>query len=297
MLILNEEQYAKNLYDGKITEVKSLMAKIRYVTRYLVHSEHKRDEDVYQDAVEWLQKYHDNFDESYYSNFIADAIKKAHKYPFYHVDNIAITQSELDKIASLNNLREEKVLFVLLCMAKQQAVSNRFTNGLVKYSITELCKMARISVPSDDREYILYEIVQKGLLGYPKKNNTQCLIVNFVDYESDVVLTIDEMDCAELAYKYLEWKNSGVGYGRCELCKRLMKKSKKNPQRFCERCSHEVGDISEGEKAIVCIDCGQLVCVSIHDSETCRCKDCNLVYQRERNARKNKAYRERHKSK
>jgi hypothetical protein len=32
MLILNEENYAKDLYDGKNQEVKSVMAKIRYVT-------------------------------------------------------------------------------------------------------------------------------------------------------------------------------------------------------------------------------------------------------------------------
>ena len=206
MLILNEEQYAKNLYDGKNTEVKSIMSKIRYVTRYLVHSENRDSDEAYKLAVEWLKRYHDNFDESCYSNVISDAIKKAPKYPFYIIDNIAITQSELDAISSLDNLRAEKVLFVLLCMAKQQRLSNGFTNGLVKYSITELCKLARISVPADDREYILYEIVKNGLLGYPKKNNTQCLIVNFID-TNDVVLELDETDCQELAYVYLSWKN------------------------------------------------------------------------------------------
>ena len=82
---------------------------------------------------------------------ISDAIKRAHKKPFYYIENIKITQSELDIISSLGNLRAEKILFVLLCMAKQQAISNGFTNGLVKYSITDLCKTARISVPADDR--------------------------------------------------------------------------------------------------------------------------------------------------
>lgn len=238
MLILNEEKYAKALYDGKNKEVKSIMAKIRYITRYLIHSEGKRDEDVYQLSVDWLKKYHDNFDESCYSNVISDAIKKAHQYPFYVIDNIKITRSELDAISSLDNLRAEKVLFVLLCMAKQQSMSNGFTNGLVKYSITELCKLARISVPADDREYILYEIVQRGLLGYPKKNNTQCLIVNFIDY-NDVVLELDEVDCQELAYVYLHWKNDGKGYTRCQRCNRIIKQSKTKPKKYCEVCAKE----------------------------------------------------------
>ena len=239
MLILNEEKYAKDLYDGKIQDVKSIMTKIRYVTRYLVHSEEKSDNDVYKETVEWLQRYHNNFDESSYSNVISDAIKAAFKYPFYIIDNIKITQSELETISSLDNLRAEKILFVLLCMAKQQSMSNGFTNGLVKYSITDLCKDARVSVPADDREYILYEIVQRGLLDYPKKNNTQCLIVNFINTD-DVTLELDETACQELAYVYLHWKNNGKGYTRCYKCNRWMKQSKTKPKKYCEECGKEV---------------------------------------------------------
>ena len=240
MLILNEEKYAKGVYDGNNTEIKSVMAKIRYITRYLIHTENKTDEMTYEYTVEWMKTHHNNFDESCYSNLISDAIKKAHKYPFYDIKNIKITQSELDIISSLDNLRAEKVLFVLLCMAKQQSISNGFTNGLVKYSITELCKMARISVPADDREYILYNIVQCGFLGYPKKNNTQCLIINFINDDDDVVLTLDEVDCQELAYIYLSWKNNGKGYTRCQKCNRLIKQSKTKPRKYCEECAKDV---------------------------------------------------------
>lgn len=239
MLILNEAQYAKDLYDGKTQDIKSIMAKIRYITRYLVHFKQKNDNDVYQETVKWLKQYHNNFDESSYSNVISDAIKMAYKYPFYVIDNIKITQSELEAISSQNNLRAEKILFVLLCMAKQQNISNGFTNGLVKYSITDLCKTARVSVPADDREYILYEIVQQGLLDYPKKNNTQCLIVNFISTD-EVVLELDEVDCQELAYVYLNWKNNGKGYTRCQKCNRWMKQSKTKPKKYCEDCAKVV---------------------------------------------------------
>ena len=238
MLILNEEKYAQTVYDGTNTEVKTVMSRIRYVTRYLLYTENRSDDEIYQATVKWLKEHHDNFDESCYSNLISDAIKKSHKYPFYNIENIKITQSELDIISSLDNLRAEKILFVLLCMAKQQSISNGFTNGVVKYSITELCKMARISVPAEDREYILYDIVQRGFLGYPKKNNTQCLIVNFINND-EPVLTLDEADCQELAYVYLNWKNDGKGYTRCQKCNRLIKQSKTKPRKYCEVCATE----------------------------------------------------------
>ena len=248
MLILNEEKYAKGVYDAANEDVKSVSSKVGYITRYLLHTLKFNDEDNYKYSVEWMNEHHNNFDESYYSNLISDAIKRASKRPFYSIENIQITQSELDIISSLDNLRAEKVLFVLLCMAKQQSVSNGFTNGLVKYSITELCKMARISVPAEDREYILYDIVQRGFLGYPKKNNTQCLIVNFINDEDEAVLTLNETDCQELAYAYLNWKNNGKGYTRCQECKKLIKQSKTRPRKYCETCAKEIERIQTRER-------------------------------------------------
>lgn len=296
MLILNEEKYAKDLYDGKNQDVKSVMAKIRYITRYLIYLEHKNDDDAYKDTVRWMKENHNNFDESNYSNLISDAIKKANKYPFYNINSIKITKSELDAISSLNNLRAEKVLFVLLCMAKQQIISNGFTGGLVKYSITDICKMARISVPADDREYILYNIVQKGLLECPKKNDTKCLIVNFINEDSDAVLKLDEIDCQELAYVYLNWKNEGKGYGRCEYCNKLMKKSKKNPHRFCEECEQIVGDVPDDTRVVKCIDCGKPVYVSTLNTKTCRCEECQSIALKESWREASQKYRDSKKS-
>ena len=86
----------------------------------------------------------------------------------------------------------------------------------------------------------LYDIVQKGFLGYPKKNNTQCLIVNFINDEDEVVLSLDELDCQELAYIYLNWKNDGKGYTRCQKCNRLIKQSKNGVKKYCEACGLEV---------------------------------------------------------
>ena len=240
VLILNEEKFAKDLYDGRNHEVKSILQKTGYVSRYLLHSLHKSDDDTYKETIEWLRNNHTNFDESYYSNFISDAVKIARKRPFYNIDNIKITQLELDIISSLNNLRAEKILFVLLCMAKQQRDIYGFTNGLVRYSITDLCKMARISVPSEDREYILHYIIQHGLLGYPLKNDTKCLIVKFIDNKNDAVLQINDIDCMELAYVYLNWKNNGRGFTRCQKCKKLCKQSKTRPRKYCEECAREV---------------------------------------------------------
>lgn len=272
-MILNEELYVRNLLLGKNKDVKSAVKKIGYITRYNAQVLNKNDEENYSSVVQWMNKHQDNFDESSYSNVISKAIRGSKKKPLYKINNIIITKNEFNTIKSLNNIREEKILFVLLCMAKQQSEVLKFTDGLVRYKITELCKAARISVPADDREYILHNILVKGLISCPKKNDTKCLRVNFLEEDGEFELTLNEVDCQELAYVYLKYKN-GSGFKRCRKCGRLMNSRNKND--FCTYCEQS----SQDNKHIWCIDCGEEVEISEFDNETCRCEQCKEVHNK-----------------
>ena len=149
---------------------------------------------------------------------------------------------------------------------------------------------------AEDREYILYNIIQHGFLDYPKKNNTKCLFVTFIDNIGEPVLNLDEIDCKELAYVYLNWKNKGNGYGRCDCCNRFMKKSKKNPKRFCECCSKLVGEVLNDKRVILCMDCGKPVYVSIFDGTTIRCEECQSKADNQSNKERQKRWYDNHKN-
>ena len=288
MMILNEELYAKNLLLGKNKDVKSAVKKIGYITRYNAQVLNKGENENYESTVKWMNKHQDNFDESIYSNVISKAIKGAKKRPLYKIDGIIITKKELDAIKSLENIREEKILFVLLCMAKQQAEVLKFTDGLVNYTITDLCKSARISVPADEREYILHDILVKGFISCPKKNDTKCLRVNFLEKNGEAELILNEIDCQELAYAYLKLKN-GSGFKHCRRCGRLMNSRNKND--FCQYCVQS----SQDGNHIWCIDCGDEVEISEFDNETCRCEKCRSNHLRELKKLEMQRYRERKK--
>lgn len=289
MLVLNEKKYAMNLLLGKNQDVKSAIKKIGYITRYNAQILGKDDNENYNSTVAWMTKHQINFDEASYSNVISNAIKGSKKRALYELDDIVITQNELKKIESLNNIRAEKMTFVLLCMAKQQAkindfygTSSNFTDGgLVRYTVTELCKMARVSVPADDREYILHYILVQGLISCPKRNDTKCLWVNFIDKDGEEVLRLNEVDCQELAYVYLNWKGKEE-FKRCTRCGKLMKR--KASDNICTDCSLA----SSLPPFIWCIDCGDEVEISEFDSKTCRCIECNKDYQLERDRKKHK---------
>lgn len=287
MMILNEEKYAKDVLTGQRDDVKSIRQKIDLIARYNHHVLHKNSDDSYSSIIKWLEKHHDIFSEQSYSNIISDCIKKAAKRPFYYVDSVKVTKKEMDLITAQNNLRYEKILFVLLCMAKVQSISYGFDNGLISYNITELFKTARVSVPVNERENILHEFLKMDLIGLPMKNDTKCLFVKFVDEsEDDVVLELNEKDCGELAYAYL--KHTGKSkIARCSKCGKLIKQSKKFGD-MCKECQDSPTDM----KTRWCVDCGKEFSVDIRNMTKCRCDECQHEHRKEWDRERKKKQKE-----
>ena len=120
------------------------------------------------------------------------------------------------------------------------------------------------------------------------------MIVNFIN-DDEVALELDEIDCQELAYLYLNWKNGGKGYGRCEYCGRLIKQSKTNPNRFCEACAVKIGNIADDIKVILCVDCGEIYYTSIKDNVSCRCEKCREIRNKAAKSDRNRKYYLNHK--
>jgi hypothetical protein len=287
-MILNEEKYAKELLTGQNDTVKSIRQKIDLIARYNYHVMNKNADESYTSIVKWLEKHHEIFSEQTYSNVISDCIKKAAKRPFYHIDTIKITKKEVETIAAQDNLRHEKILFVLLCMAKQQKVAYGFDNGLVSYKITDLFKAARVSVPVDERENILHELFKAGLIGLPMKNDTKCLFVKFMDESDDVVLSLSEQDCGELAYAYLHHTGKAKVF-RCSKCGKLIKQSKKYGE-LCKGCQCGVSET----KLKWCVDCGNEFLVSVMNTKTCRCDECQKIKDKEDTRNRVQKYRSLH---
>ena len=275
MMILNEEKYAKDVLTGQRDDVKSIRQKIDLIARYNHHVLHKNSDDSYSSIIKWLEKHHDIFSEQGYSNIISDCIKKAAKRPFYYIDSVKITKKEMDLIESHNNLRYEKILFVLLCMAKVQKISYGFDNGLISYNITDVFKTARVSVPVNERENILHEFLKLGLIGLPAKNDTKCLFVKFIDEsENDIVLELNEQDCCELAYAYLKYTGKSK-ISKCSKCGKLIKQSQKFGD-MCKGCTGLPTDV----KIKWCIDCGKEFQIAPNVSNKDRCDECYVNYRR-----------------
>ena len=100
---------------------------IRELARYNYHILGMKKEDNYDAILAYMKQNCIDFYEEKYFKIIYRNISSAKKYKFRNVSPIKITQAELDKIAGLNDIRKEKIAFVLLAVAKYY---NNVSSGL-----------------------------------------------------------------------------------------------------------------------------------------------------------------------
>lgn len=263
---------------------------IRDLARYNYHVLGMKKEDNYDAILSYMSKNCKDFYEEKYFKIIYRNIASAKKYKFRDVAPVKITRSEIDKIVELNDIRKEKIAFTLLAVAKYYNNVSDDNNNRMYISISDLFKMARVSIPCKERAAYLHFAYESGMLIEHTLVGTNLKIVSFVDNDSDVVMELGEGDYKELAYVYLNYKNGG--YKPCRCCGRLFKMHKSEPGRlYCKECGKK--EEKSEFKVIQCVDCGADVVVNASNAETIRCECCYEEYRRKYKAEKERERRAR----
>ena len=261
---------------------------VRDLARYNYHVLQMSKEENYDAILKYMTNNCADFYEEKYFKIIYRNIASAKKYKFRSVSTVKITRSEIDKITGLNDIRKEKIAFVLLAVAKYYNNVSSDNNNRMYMSTSDLFKLARVAIPCKERAGYLHFAYQEGILVEHMLVGTNLKVVGFVDDDSETVIELGEDDYKELAYSYLNYKNGG--YKHCKRCGKLFKMHKSAPGRlYCKECGQkeEVSDF----KVIKCIDCGEDVVVGKFDTETCRCEECYNKYRKNYWKEKKREYR------
>lgn len=261
---------------------------IRDLARYNYHVLNMKKEDNYDAILRYMTQNCPDFYEEKYFKIIYRNISSAKKYKFRNVSTVKITQAEIDKILGLNDIRKEKIAFVLLAVAKYYNNVSSDNNNRMYMSMSDLFKLSRVAIPCSERASYLYFAYQEGILVEHMFVGTNLKVVGFVDDNSETVLELGEDDYKELAYTYLNYKNGG--YKHCKCCGRLFKMSKSAPGRlYCKDCGQK--EETSEFKVIKCADCGTDIAIGKFDTETCRCEECYKEYRRAYKAEKERERR------
>ena len=304
-VILNEVKKAEHILklDKEKNKRESVIGSkpsytLQLLARYFKQVMHLKDKEITERLEDIMKRNYKDYNKVLWENKIEQCVKKAAKTRLNEIDGVGITKKELDLIASLNNIDQEKLVFSMLCYAKFYNTINPKNNNWINVSLTELFKTARVYSKKDYNNKLvindvkdLYDVekvdVETGEITTVKWITLATLIesnnikLNFVDDSTDYELIVD--DYRELGYTYLKYKTGDSQYKHCKYCGVLFKETSKTvPNSFCK----EHRDMEQQEfKIIMCIDCGKEVKVSSLDRKTCRCEECRKEerkkYQRE----------------
>lgn len=240
--IFNERQSIEAIINASEVDVINPTNTIRKLARYNFYVLKYGQTKNYNAIVEYMSRNYKDFSEFAYQKDILGCIRDVEKTPWKNIDVINVTKSEMDIILTLDDIRKQKIAFVLLCTAKYRDAYNENNGHKTDISVTDLYKMARVVLPQKERTVFLHFLIQEQLVEkhtFAGVKNKKVLFVS-ENFDDEVVLSLREVDFLELAYIYMDYISDHAGYSYCEKCRRMIKNSKTKPKKYCESCAKEV---------------------------------------------------------
>lgn len=279
--LFNEQSAIENMINMRIVDNDNLFITIKDLARYNFFVNNMEKDENYNSILKYLQNNGVNINEENVYKMIDECVQRAKKYPFKLVDEVCITKGELEFIKKLDNIKQEKIAFVLLASAKYYDATRDIKYHTSYMQNSDICKLARITIPVAERNIFMQFAYDLGVLSRHSRAASTEKKVLFVsqDDNDEVALRLKENDFKDLAYTYLAHITPHK-YRRCVVCRRWMKRDSKDRQ-VCKECSDK-GEIEKNTmKEIQCVDCGKTVYIPISNKRTCRCEDCQEMKTRE----------------
>ena len=289
--IFNEKAHIEDIMNnGKVDSV-NINKTIKKLARYNYYVLNLSNTESYDKIVRYMNENCDDFCEIGSFEDINGCIRDANKSAWKDVASVVITQKELDTIKSLNDIRKEKLAFVLLADAKYDNAFKQKNINLSYLNNSDLYRMARVTMPIKERSMFLHFLYENNLVEINLNPTTSHKKLLYVDMEEEfeIGLVLNEKNYDELAFTYMNWKDGG-GYKECKSCGRLFRTKKQGNQIYCKKCAPK--NLLMEVKTIVCQDCGREVTVDAKYNNGCRCEECQRKALKESWRIASKKYRE-----
>lgn len=276
-IIMNEYTYAENLLNKQELKISDLGSKpsstLNLLARY--YREIGKDNDEIKKLLsDFLHRcLKDKYKESKWIDSIFYQVVKSKKYTLKKVDNVSVTKSEMRVIQSVKGKSRQKILFTLLVLAKYyNAVSDK-NNNWTNLEYKKIFKLANVQLSIQNQALLINDLYNCGLVNVSKNVGKPNIQVNFVDNETNTVLTITQLK--DLGKEYLLF--CGEDYIRCQKCGSIIK-NYRNSNKYCKKC----GQYQPIEtKILICEDCGKEFIINNKANHKKRCDICQRKHIKE----------------
>ena len=167
---------------------------------------------------------------------IERAIKMASKYKPVQLDHVSVTQPEMDIISKLESKQLQRLAFTLLCISKYWDAVHPQNDHWIKNTDAEIFKMANINTSIKRRCQMYTQLVEHGLIAFPKKVDSVNIHVLF-QKDGDSALDVDNFQNVGYQYQYY---CGNSGFFRCAECGLVVHDSRTGSgrrQKYCRDCA------------------------------------------------------------
>lgn len=235
-IVMNEYDWAEKMINGhdlgkKPRETLSRVSRYYYENRYT-----KRE--IRKQLDTFLTQCDPNVTLVKWSDMLDKIVKGVGKYPLIKVNEILISEPELERILTLEGKQLRRLAFTLLCVAKYWDEASATNNHWVNTPDKEIMQMANISTSIKRQSAMFNDLRSAGLIRFSKKIDNLNVQVLFIESGENAIRITD---LRNLGYQYL--KHYGEPYFECSACgitTKIAEPRRGRRQKYCSSCAAEI---------------------------------------------------------
>ena len=233
-IILNEKVLLnKSLNDGYIDKKPSITIKLLAKHFFKIGQDKEQVIDSIDNFMSNNYKKYNFMDWQDTIKRIVGKVGKLDVFEFINISNIIIYQDELDLIKNIDNLRLEKLAFVLLVYSKIYNQMNNNETNWVNSNLRDIFSDTKMTVSKKDQNLMINKLGNMGLLEVSRIVDCTNMKVLFTKNKGKIAIVI--CDFRDFIYEYLDWVGYKIDICEGKDCHRLIM-VKNNRQKYCNIC-------------------------------------------------------------
>ena len=242
-------------------------ASIYLIARYYKQIEKLSNKRIISSIHNMMEQTYPGYIKANWEATIESAVKQAKSKPLIQVDKISVTDKEMDIVDALPNIKDRRLAFTMIVVAKYYNEVYSENNGWVNLDPKYIFDMACVQASKVEQAEMYARLTCAGIITYSRKTGSVNAKVLCLDYLGDTVCEITDM--RRIGNDYMMCH--GKSYSVCLRCGITFRQNKQNNRKYCSEC--------EGWHPIVrrkfrCVDCGKEVFVVSRNTKSTRCPSC-----------------------
>ena len=234
--VANEVQFVENLLEKKQLTPRKVTKELRMIAKYYL-SQHDKQTSI-EMLVDFMNQVSENGNRwrKTIESIVNDLIGKQ-DFELRDIEEIHITESELNTIKALDSELEQRYAFGLIVYCKIWNYKKKGKFVRIE-STTHFAKDCDVRLDRDAKEKLFYRLKEKGLINVPRKTGSDSVEVLFVDHEGEPSLIIPIKNVEKFIYYYYDLVNKHK-VKECTVCRDLILVKGNASTKYCDKCKRE----------------------------------------------------------